>query len=59
MAMFSPAVCQLYPTALIRPAKFEPWVKSPLATIESFQLCAERFSCEETVNAGRPREVRA
>ena len=58
VAMFSPADRQSKPTALIRAAKFEPWLNTSLETIAFVQFWAERSSSTEACSGGRWRPVR-
>src|SRR5690348_4300875 len=51
--MFSPAERQTYPAALIRPAKFVPWVNWSLETIAFVHPWAERLSIGEAESGGR------
>ena len=53
VAMFSPAKRQTNPTALMREAKFVPWVNWLLETIAFVHPWAERSSSGEAVSAGR------
>src|SRR5437588_6293609 len=58
VAMFSPAACQMNPTASIREVKFEPWLKVCVATIAFVQLWAERSRRHDARTSGSLRAAR-